>query len=74
MSDTGDRKQSSGLINYLDSLERLMKPRVMYCACGHSIAAHGAGPCSDCPCSEFSDEMKGSTIPSGAGSDAGPRT
>jgi len=74
MSNAGDRKVKSTLINYLDSLERLMKPRVVYCVCGHSIAAHGAGPCNDCPCSEFSDEMKGSTTPSGTGSNAGPHT
>jgi len=71
MNNEGDTKVRGTLIQYFDSLERLMKPRVQYCVCGHSIAAHAAGGCSDCSCSGFSDETKGPAHTSGNLSDPG---
>ena len=35
-----------------------LKPRIKYCNCGHSIAAHNSGRCSECPCPRFLDETK----------------
>ena len=65
MSDENDSKVRGTLMQYFDSLERLMKPRVQYCACGHSVAAHAAGGCSDCGCERFRDETTGAGSASG---------
>jgi len=72
MNDRGDGKVRGTVMSYFDSLERLMKPPVLYCVCGHSVAAHGPGPCGECACTAFSDEKKASGSPVEKGLNAGP--
>jgi len=46
----------------------LLKPklRIQYCSCGHSIAAHHSGRCSECSCLRFLDETKKAATRSGS--------